>query len=199
MSDTDTAQDTAQDSTQDEPNSTTKGRVRRISKKEKTPETTTNDTTHAVNETATKDTNTNGGKDTDTNESESTVGPMDDDTLQAHAEQVATGILDGVLGQSGIVNNIREADNPTAKKSIGRRDLAAARARQMRLNMAREFMKAGKLLSAKQRLLDILHSAPNSSEADAAIELLLELAAHYESLGRTRWALDLYDDIARYD
>lgn len=180
MSDTDDAQE--------EPNGTTKGRVRRISEKKQDAETTHNTATDNV---------TNRVDDTDTNESESAVDTMHDETLQAHVEQVATGILDGVLGQSGIVNAAK--NNPPAQQPLSRGELAAARARQMRLNMAREFMKTGKLLSAKQRLVDILDSAPHSAEADVAIELLLELAAHYESLGQSRWALDLYDDIARYD
>lgn len=203
MSDT----DSTQDNTQDEPNSTTKGRVRRISKKEQNTETNNtanNNLTNDVDDTDTDDTDTD---DTDTNEPEGvastttteTANDETDETLQAHAEHVATGILEGVLAQSGIVNTVKDTDNLSAKKLLSRRDLAAARARQMRLNMAREFMQAGKLLNARQRLFDILDSAPNSPEADAAIELLLELAAHYESLGQTRWALDLYDDIARYD
>lgn len=122
--------------------------------------------------------------------------------LQARFGQVATDILGSVLSQAGVTdtatNHADTASNHTVHNALSRREVAAAKARQMRLNAARAFLSEGKLTNAKQRLFDILDSAPESPEADTAAELLLGLAAHYENIGQTRWALDLYDDLARY-
>lgn len=122
--------------------------------------------------------------------------------LQARVEHVATDILASVLSQAGVTdtatNHADTASNHTVHNALSRREVAAAKARQMRLKAARAFLSEGKLTNAKQRLFDILDSAPESPEADTAAELLLGLAAHYENIGQIRWALDLYDDLARY-
>lgn len=171
-----------------------KGRVRRVSKKQQDAELTDAELTD--NETVDSATDK-------VNEASDADQPSVDETvLQARVEQVATGILDSVLGQTGAVaSNTTPAANAEAStnpKPVNRREIAAAKARQMRLNSARAFLQTGKLINAKQRLFDILDSAPDSAEADMALEMLLELAAHYETIGQSRWALDLYDDIARY-
>lgn len=176
-----------------------KGRVRRVSKKQQDTELTDNETAdNGMANSATE--SVAEASDTDNTSVDKTS--VDETVLHARVEQVATGILDSVLGQTGMVASNASSTNSTEaganQKPVNRRELAAIKARQMRLNSARAFLQTGKLINAKQRLFDILESAPDSTEADMALEMLLELAAHYETIGQSRWALDLYDDIARY-
>ena len=199
MSDTDNTSDTGNidntGNTQNEADTGKKGRVRRVSKKQQNTETTDSNATEArgVAEAAGAS-QTPAPKDTD--------NAGDEAVLPARVDQVATDILGTVLAQTGVTDAVRDTeavrDTSATTKPVNRRELAAAKARQMRLNSAREFLQTGKLINAKQRLFDILNSAPNSPEADTATDMLLELAAHYETIGQSRWALDLYDDIARY-
>jgi len=215
-SDTDNSDNTTDSNSANTAGSTKKGRVRRVSKKQQPSESNTdNDTGNheaGSHETGNHETGSNAvdthavnteADDAQTGDTANTHQVADGDVLQARVERVATGILDSVLGQTGVTDTASMTEpavhaSNTNPKPINRRELAAAKARQMRLNSAREFLRTGKLINAKQRLFDILESAPDSTEADTALELLLELAAHYETIGQTRWALDLYDDIARY-
>ncbi|MEM6429156.1 MAG: hypothetical protein AAF708_07935 [Deinococcota bacterium] len=172
--------------------SSKKGRVRRVRKKQ-----TPSDAADAVNvdvtDTGASDDDASSGNEADVRETISEVASEPTSNLvEDMIEHVVDNVVDSVAAKA-------RQQSSQGLKGLNRRELAAAKARQMRLKSAQAWLNQGKPSSAKQSLFELIASAPSSAEAAEAETLLLELAARYEANGKSRLALELYDELARYD
>jgi hypothetical protein len=164
-----------------------KGRVRRVRKK----------TTPTLVDTST---NIAADQDTqDTHQANATASEESAVVPAAMAQALTANLIEDVIEDVADATTTPAHAPDVSPAPINRREFAAARARRMRLTSAKDWLAQGKLNSGKQRLFELMASAPSSPEAAEAETLLLELAARYEASGKSRLALQLYDELARYD
>ncbi|MEM7735787.1 MAG: hypothetical protein AAF267_08340 [Deinococcota bacterium] len=166
-----------------------KGRVRRVRKNQPEVQEDASEVTSEAADTSNPDTQE------DASVTSANVASVE--TVAAMATNLVEDMIDDVVDT--VAGRTAEPAQQPAPQPLNRRQLAATKARQMRLTTAKDWLNQGKLTNAKQRLFEILASAPNSAESAEAEELILDLAARYEASGKSRLALELYDKLARYD
>lgn len=72
-----------------------------------------------------------------------------------------------------------------------------AKIRSLRLKVALENFYAAKYATATEQLLELYLERPMTPEGSQAASLLSDLAAHYETSGKSRLALELLEKLSK--